>query len=85
MRAAVLVGPGDIRVEERPGRSPGDEEVAVAVGFVGICGSDQARFAGGGASGAPVVLGHEVLGRIAAVGSGVQGLLPGRPWRSLPS
>ena len=39
-RAAVLHGPGDVRVEERPVPEPGAREVLVEIAAVGVCGSD---------------------------------------------
>ncbi|MBI3024360.1 MAG: alcohol dehydrogenase catalytic domain-containing protein, partial [Candidatus Tectomicrobia bacterium] len=63
--AAVLHGPGDLRLEERPIPRPGPGEVLVEVGACAICGSDlhlldgrfpRARF--------PVVPGHEFMGLV---------------------
>ena len=73
MRAAVLHGPHDLRVEtiEVPGL--GEGELLLQVTGAGICGSDAALFAGGNEaippreSGVfPVVLGHEFAGRVVA-------------------
>ncbi|MEK6709871.1 MAG: alcohol dehydrogenase catalytic domain-containing protein [Nitrospinota bacterium] len=73
--AAVLHGPGDLRLEERAVPRPGPGEVLVEVGACAICGSDlhlldgrfpRARF--------PVVPGHEFMGRVIALGPGVEGL-----------
>ncbi|MFC9687118.1 L-idonate 5-dehydrogenase [Kribbella sp. NPDC056951] len=75
MKAVVVHGPGDVRVEERPDPSPGRDEVLVAMEWGGICGSD-ISYAQHGSSGTavlrhPLVLGHEVAGRIAVLGAGV--------------
>ncbi|MHB1498819.1 MAG: erythritol/L-threitol dehydrogenase, partial [Acidimicrobiales bacterium] len=38
--AAVLVRPGDIRIEDRAVPAPGPGQVLVEVSAVGVCGSD---------------------------------------------
>ena len=83
MRAVVVHGAGDLRVDERPDPTPGPGEVLIAMEWGGVCGSDLSYWRHG-ASGtavlsAPLVLGHEVAGRIAAVGAGVTGQEIGRP------
>src|SRR5260370_7119940 len=40
MRAAVLFGPGDLRVVRRPTPMPGPGEVLVRVAMCGTCGTD---------------------------------------------
>ena len=74
-RAAVLVKPGEIVIEERPMPEPGPREVLVEVAAVGVCGSDVHYFQHGRVGShvvrAPLVLGHESAGRVAAVGSSV--------------
>ena len=40
MRAAVLFGPGDIRIMEKPVPEPGEGEVLVKVAMCGTCGTD---------------------------------------------
>ena len=40
MRAAVLYGPNDLRLEDVPERLPGPYEVTVSVVHNGLCGSD---------------------------------------------
>jgi L-iditol 2-dehydrogenase len=79
MRAAVLHGPLDIRLEERPTPAPAPDEVLVKIKSVGVCGSD-VHFYKDGKLGdwtvdEPLVLGHESGGEIVAVGSDVD---PGR-------
>lgn len=71
-RAAVLHGPGDLRVEERalPELGPGDVLVRVAV--CGVCGSDATEFSRGPVlTVLPVTLGHEFAGTVEAVGDAV--------------
>jgi L-iditol 2-dehydrogenase len=72
-RAAVLYGPGDLRVEERPMPEVGDREVLVEVLTVGICGSDVHYYEHGRIGDfvveAPMVLGHEASGVVVGRGS----------------
>ena len=74
MRAVVVHGADDLRIDERPDPVPGPGEVLVAMEWGGICGSDLAYWRHGSSGTAvlkqPLVLGHEVAGRIVAVGSG---------------
>jgi L-idonate 5-dehydrogenase len=82
MRAVVVHGPGDVRIDERDRPTPGAGEVLLALEWGGICGSDIAYWKNGASGTAqlahPLVLGHEVAGRIAALGSGVTGLDEGQ-------
>ncbi len=77
MHACVVHGAGDLRVEERPYDGPAAGEIAVAVALGGICGSDLHYYhrgrVGDFAVSEPMVLGHEVVGRVAALGAGVEG------------
>jgi L-iditol 2-dehydrogenase len=74
-RAAVLTRPGSIVLEERPVPVPGPREVLVEVSAVGVCGSDVHYYERGRIGpyvvNAPLILGHESAGRVAAVGSEV--------------
>jgi len=83
MRAVVVHGAGDLRVDERPDPTPGPGEVLIAMEWGGVCGSDLSYWRHGASGTAvlsqPLVLGHEVAGRIAAVGAGVTGQEIGRP------
>jgi len=60
VRAAVYLGDGEVRVEERPVPRPGPGEVLVAMRACGICGSDLMRWYVD--QKAPTVLGHEPAG-----------------------
>lgn len=85
MRAAVLHGAGDVRIETvADPRGPGPGDVLIEVIRAGICGSDAAEFSRGpvvtplqtpnprsGHHG-PVILGHEFVGRVIEVGSDVE-------------
>jgi L-idonate 5-dehydrogenase len=75
MKAAVLHGPGDIRIEsrERPAVKPGT--VLLRSRCVGVCGSDQHYFEHGSCAGfvpdRPFVLGHEVAAEVAEIADDV--------------
>lgn len=75
MRASVLESVGTIRLEERPVPTPAADEVLVKVSSVGVCGSDVHYYEHGRIGDyvvdAPLILGHEVSGRIVAVGDDV--------------
>ena len=77
MRAAVLHAPGDIRVETvaDPAEKPG--HALVRVEACGVCGSDIPRMLTKGAYRLPLICGHEFSARIASVGEGVDGFVPG--------
>ena len=76
MKAALLVRPGQIDIEDVPEPEVGLAEVRIAVGGVGLCGSDLSVFSGAWtAPSYPWVMGHEAFGTIDSVGRGVD---PGR-------
>jgi len=80
MLAAVYYGPRDLRIEERPTPVPGPGEALVRVLAAGICGTDLRIVAGQHRRvppGALRILGHEVVGDIAALGPGVAGFSVG--------
>jgi propanol-preferring alcohol dehydrogenase len=86
MRAMVLERPGSGLVpRERPTPEPGPGEVLVAVAACGVCRTDLHVVDGELPEPAlPLVPGHEVVGRVAALGPGVAGLKLGAkigvPW-----
>ena len=69
MRVAVYYNNSDIRLEERPVPPIGSGEILVRVIASGICGSDVMEWYR--VKKAPLVLGHEIAGKIAAVGEDV--------------
>jgi alcohol dehydrogenase/L-iditol 2-dehydrogenase len=72
MKAALLVRPGELVIDDVPQPEPGPGEVRVAVGGVGICGSDLNVFGGKWSPPRyPWIQGHEAFGHIEAVGIGV--------------
>ena len=78
MRAVVLHKPEDLQVEERKVALPGPSEVLVGIERGGICGSDLHYFRHGGFGAVrmrePMILGHEIAGRIEQLGQGAEGL-----------
>jgi (R,R)-butanediol dehydrogenase/meso-butanediol dehydrogenase/diacetyl reductase len=77
MRAAVLIQPGEIQIEERPRLEPLPGEVEIEVKWVAICGSDLARFEGRFPFPGSSVFGHEFAGVVESVGSDVDGFHQG--------
>ncbi|MFB6785611.1 alcohol dehydrogenase catalytic domain-containing protein [Streptomyces olivaceus] len=72
MKAVVVHGPGDLRVDTLPEPEPAPGRVLVRVVYGGICGSDL-HYAADGRNGPytvtePLTLGHEVVGVVAAAG-----------------
>ena len=79
MKALVLHGDYDIRVEHRPDPVAGPGEVVVAVLATGICGSDFHGYSGENGRRQPgQVMGHETVGHVADAGAGVDGLAVGQ-------
>ncbi|MDO8672608.1 MAG: alcohol dehydrogenase catalytic domain-containing protein, partial [Dehalococcoidia bacterium] len=69
MRVAMWYNNRDVRVEEQQTPQIGPGEVLIRIESSGICGSDVMEWYR--ISRAPLVLGHEVAGTIAAIGDGV--------------
>ena len=71
--AAVLHGAGDLRIEQKPLRALGPNDVLVEMRSGGICGSDMHYFADGrngtNVLHQPTVLGHEGAGVVIAAGA----------------
>jgi L-iditol 2-dehydrogenase len=78
MQAAVYYGPGDIRIEERPEPAPAADNLILEVSCCAICGTDlKLATVGNPRCHPPRVIGHEFVGRVVHVGSGVTGFVPG--------
>ena len=81
MKAIVAHAARDLRIEEREVPAPGPGDVLIRMERGGICGSDLHYYNHGGFGAVrlrePMVLGHEVAGRITDLGAGVTGLAPG--------
>lgn len=80
MRAAMIHGPGDLRLDEIPEPVAGPEDVLLRVGACGICGSDIGYVAMGGMPTRnihPMPLGHEFSALVETVGAAVRDIRPG--------
>ena len=77
MKAAVVVTPGTIEIQNVPDPTPGPTDVVVQPAAVGICGTDLHIMDGEFAPSFPIVPGHEFAGEIVAVGSAVTGYAAG--------
>jgi len=75
MRVSVMTRVGALTIEDRPTPVPLVDQVVVEVAVVGICGSDVHYFREGRIGDfvvdGPLVLGHELSGRIVKVGANV--------------
>jgi L-iditol 2-dehydrogenase len=75
MRASVMTGVRTLQIEDREVPTPGPHEVLVEVAAVGVCGSDVHYYRHGRIGDfvveQPMILGHELSGRISAVGEQV--------------
>lgn len=82
MRALQLQKAQDLRVVDREIPELGPDDVQIDVEWGGICGSDLGYWRHGATGTAqmhrPLVLGHEVSGRIRALGQDVEGLTVGQ-------
>src|SRR5690349_4841209 len=81
--AVVAHGRGDLRIDEVPLRAPAADEAVVEVLFGGICGSDLHYWLHGAAGEsilkAPLVLGHEISGRVVRAAGNGEGPGAGTP------
>ncbi len=76
MTVAACAEGGAVRIESRPRPAPGPGEMLLRLRRAGLCGSDLFKLAHGTAP-AGSVLGHEIVGSVAALGAGVRGFAPG--------
>ena len=86
MLAATYMGERAFAVADRDPIAPSDGEVRLEVAYVGICGTDLHIRHGAmdGRVQIPGVIGHEMSGRVAAVGPGVEGWNAGDPVTVMP-
>lgn len=73
MRAAVIHGPGDLRLEEVPRPVAGPGDIVIRVHRCGVCGSDLRSYLQGPSARylVPGILGHEFVGTVVEVGDAV--------------
>ncbi|EEP74068.1 alcohol dehydrogenase [Micromonospora sp. ATCC 39149] len=85
-RSAHYVGKHTFVVEETTAVPPGPGEVRIDVAYTGICGTDLhiAHGAMDQRVRVPAVIGHEMSGRVAEVGAGVDGHRVGEPVTVMP-
>ena len=79
MRAALLYGPGDLRIEDVTEPVAGPGEIVLAIGAAATCGTDVKSVKRGHPTIAsyPARLGHEFAGTVEAVGEGVTNVAAG--------
>lgn len=70
MKAVLLKAPSLLVLEDVPRPRAGPGEVLVRVTHVGICGTDMKILRGAIPVAYPRIMGHEIVGRVAAVGAG---------------
>ncbi|WMT56156.1 zinc-dependent alcohol dehydrogenase [Truepera radiovictrix] len=73
----VAPGVGNVELREIPEPQPGPGEVLLEVKAAGICGTDLHIYDDEFRTQPPVVMGHEVSGRVVALGAGVFGVREG--------
>jgi len=77
-RAVQAVSPGRLELTQKKLQAPGPGKVRIRVEACGVCHSDTGTVEGAFPIEWPRVPGHEVVGRIDALGSGVQGWAVGQ-------
>ncbi|MCC9194530.1 zinc-dependent alcohol dehydrogenase family protein [Arthrobacter sp. zg-Y916] len=78
MRATIIHGPGDIRVEDRDyPRVELDSDAVVRVSAACVCGSDLWPYRGVRETREPRAIGHEFIGVVESVGPGISSLAVG--------
>ena len=89
MKTIVAHGAHDLRIEEREIPSPGPGQVLIRLETGGICGSDLHYYHNGGFGPVrlkePMILGHEVAGRVETLGPEVDALAKGQRVAVSPS
>jgi L-iditol 2-dehydrogenase len=72
MKAALLIEPGKIEIREVAPPDLRADEVMISPILIGVCGSDLSFYVGHRPAPYPFLLGHEVVGRVTALGEGVE-------------
>src|SRR5688500_10174544 len=79
MKGAVLYGPGDVRVEERPDpRIIEPTDAILRLSATCVCGSDLWPYRGVEPITGPTPMGHEYVGIVEEVGTAVRSIRPGQ-------
>ena len=82
MKSLVIHAAKDLRIENGVAEEPGAGEVQIKLASGGICGSDLHYYNHGGFGAIrlkqPMILGHEVSGHVAKLGTGVSDLIVGQ-------
>jgi L-iditol 2-dehydrogenase len=77
VKTSQITGPRTSQLVEVDDPAPGDGQVLVKVVASGVCTSDLPVWRSGGGGRAPVLLGHEIVGRVLAAGRHARGWAPG--------
>ncbi|HYF80676.1 MAG TPA: alcohol dehydrogenase catalytic domain-containing protein [Symbiobacteriaceae bacterium] len=77
MKAAVFVEPGRLELRTVPDPRAGAGEIVLRVDACGICGSDLHTWRTGEYVSPGQIMGHEFVGRVVEVGTGVEGVRTG--------
>lgn len=78
MNAAVLRSPRSLTVGPSPIPTVGPEDALVRVDLAGLCGTDYRIWSGDRPVNYPLIMGHEFVGRIEAIGASVRTLRVGQ-------
>jgi 2-desacetyl-2-hydroxyethyl bacteriochlorophyllide A dehydrogenase len=78
MIAAVLRGPRSLTLSSVPSPTPGPTEAVIRVAAAGLCGTDYRIWTGERPVRYPLVMGHEFVGTVAAVGGAVTNVAVGQ-------
>lgn len=78
MKAALLLAPEKVVIDEVADLQPGPGEVLIQPEIVGVCGTDISIFSGHRPVSFPFIPGHELMGRVMALGEGVTAFQAGQ-------
>ncbi|MBX7267650.1 alcohol dehydrogenase catalytic domain-containing protein [Micromonospora sp. Llam7] len=87
MKAVVYRGARNLGIEERDPAPPGPGELRIAVAYTGICGTDLHIYHGDmdARVGDSAIIGHEMSGRVAAIGADASGWSVGQAVTVMPT
>jgi len=78
VKACIFHGPGRLAVESRAEPSPGPGEILLRMEAAGVCYSDIRVYRGEKHARPGVIPGHEIVGRVEALGEGADGFAAGQ-------